>query len=106
MTNFYLYCLELVKPILEQESGLSCGPDFRLAYSPERVNPGDEEHTLQNITKIVAGLDEETTQLVADLYRLVTGSVYCAPDIRTAEAAKIIENIKSRPVALKASSKP
>ncbi|GAB6275427.1 MAG: nucleotide sugar dehydrogenase [Peptococcaceae bacterium] len=85
---------EIVKPILEQESGLSCGPDFRLAYSPERVNPGDEEHTLQNITKIVAGVDEETTQLVADLYRLVTGSVYCAPDIRTAEAAKVIENIQ------------
>ena len=85
---------EVVRPILEQESGYTCGPDFRLAYSPERVNPGDEEHTLQTITKIVAGLDEETTRLVADLYRLVTGSVYCAPDIRTAEAAKVIENIQ------------
>jgi UDPglucose 6-dehydrogenase/UDP-N-acetyl-D-galactosamine dehydrogenase len=85
---------EVVKPILEQESGLACGPDFRLAYSPERVNPGDEEHTLQNITKIVAGLDEETTHLVAELYSLITGSVYCAPDIRTAEAAKVIENIQ------------
>lgn len=85
---------EVVKPILEQESGLVCGPDFSLAYSPERVNPGDEEHTLQTITKIVAGMDEETTQLVADLYSLVTGSVYCAPDIRTAEAAKVIENIQ------------
>jgi len=85
---------EVVKPILEQESGLACGPDFRLAYSLERANPGDEEYTLQNITKIVAGLDEETTRLVAELYRLVTGSVYCAPDIRTAEAAKVIENIQ------------
>jgi len=85
---------EIVRPILEQESGLSCGPDFRLAYSPERVNPGDEEHILPTITKIVAAHDEETTHLVADLYRLVTGSVYCAPDIRTAEAAKVIENIQ------------
>ena len=83
---------EVVRPILEQESGLACGPDFRLAYSPERANPGDEEHNLQTITKIVAGLDEETTRLVADLYSLITGSVYYAPDIRTAEAAKVIEN--------------
>jgi UDPglucose 6-dehydrogenase/UDP-N-acetyl-D-galactosamine dehydrogenase len=85
---------EVVKPILEQESGYTCGPDFRLAYSPERVNPGDKEHVLQTITKIVAGMDEETTQLVAHLYSLVAGSVYCAPDIRTAEAAKVIENIQ------------
>jgi UDPglucose 6-dehydrogenase/UDP-N-acetyl-D-galactosamine dehydrogenase len=85
---------EVVKPILEQESGLTCGPDFRLAYSPERVNPGDEEHTLQTITKIVAGMDEETTQLVAHLYSLVAGSIYCTSDIRTAGAAKVIENIQ------------
>jgi len=56
---------EVVKPILEQESGYLCGEDFRLAYSPERANPGDKEHTLQNITKIVASIiDEKTTQLV------------------------------------------
>lgn len=52
MTNFYLYCLEVVKPILEQESGFIYGQDFRLAYSPERVNPGDEEHTLQTLKQI------------------------------------------------------
>lgn len=85
---------EIVKPILEKESGLKCGPDFKIAYSPERINPGDTEHTLERITKVVSGMDEETTKLVAELYRKVTSSVFEAADIRTAEAAKLIENVQ------------
>jgi UDPglucose 6-dehydrogenase/UDP-N-acetyl-D-galactosamine dehydrogenase len=84
---------EMVKPILE-ESGLKCGQDFKLAYSPERINPGDKEHTIDKVTKLVAGVDEETTELVAALYRQVTPSVFKVKDIRTAEAAKVIENIQ------------
>jgi UDP-N-acetyl-D-galactosamine dehydrogenase len=82
---------EVVKPILE-ESGLRCGKDFKIAYSPERVNPGDEEHTIDKITKIVSGMDEETTELVAQLYNTICPQVFKARDIRTAEAAKIVEN--------------
>jgi len=84
---------EVVKPILEKESGMKCGMDFKIGYSPERINPGDEEHTLNKITKIVAGIDEEATEILADLYGLIT-RVYKAKDIRTAEAAKVIENIQ------------
>ena len=62
---------EIVKPILEEKSGLKCGEDFRIAYSPERINPGDEEHALDKITKVVAGMDEETTELIAELYSKV-----------------------------------
>ncbi len=85
---------EIVKPILEKESGLKCGTDFKLAYSPERINPGDNEHTVDKVTKIVAGMDEETTESVAELYRVVTPSVFKVKDIKTAEAAKLIENIQ------------
>ncbi|MDI6885911.1 MAG: nucleotide sugar dehydrogenase [archaeon] len=84
---------EIVKPILERESGMNCGIDFKIGYSPERINPGDEAHTLNKITKIVAGMDEETTETLAELYGLIT-TVYKAKDIRTAEAAKVIENIQ------------
>ena len=84
---------EIVKPILEEASGLQCGEDFKIGYSPERINPGDEAHTLDKITKIVAGMDEETTEILADLYGLIT-NVYKAKDIKTAEAAKVIENIQ------------
>ena len=84
---------EVVKPILEETSGLKCGEDFKIGYSPERINPGDDEHTLNKITKIVAGMDEETTEILADLYGLIT-NVYKAKDIKTAEAAKVIENIQ------------
>ena len=84
---------EIVKPILE-ESGLKCGKDFKLGYSPERVNLGDDEHTIDKITKVVAGMDEETTELIAKLYRRVTPHIFKAKDIRTAEAAKVIENVQ------------
>ena len=83
---------EVLKPILE-ESGLVCGQDFKLAYSPERINPGDDAHALQKVTKIVSGMDEETTEIVSELYERVT-SVHIAKDIKTAEAAKVIENIQ------------
>ncbi|NQE52192.1 UDP-N-acetyl-D-mannosamine dehydrogenase [ANME-1 cluster archaeon GoMg3.2] len=84
---------EVVTPVLESESGLKCGVDFKIGYSPERINPGDEEHDLTKITKIVAGMDEDTTERLATLYGLIT-NVYNARDIRTAEAAKVIENIQ------------
>lgn len=84
---------EVVAPILEKESGLKCGVDFKVGYSPERINPGDNEHTIDKIVKIVAGMDEETTEILAELYGLIT-TVYKAKDIKTAEAAKVIENIQ------------
>jgi len=85
---------EIVRPILENESGLKCGEDFKIGYSPERVNPGDEEHGVDRITKVVAGIDKETTELVAQLYSRVTPNIFKAKDIKTAEAAKVIENIQ------------
>ena len=86
---------EIIAPILdlENESGLKCGADFKIGYSPERINPGDEAHSLDKITKIVAGRDNETTETLAELYGLIT-NVYKAKDIKTAEAAKVIENIQ------------
>jgi len=84
---------EIVGPILERESGMTCGKDFFIGYSPERINPGDDEHILKNITKIVAGMDKKTLDSLSELYGLVT-KVYRAPDIKTAEAAKVIENIQ------------
>ena len=80
-------------PILERFSGLKCGPDFKVGYSPERINPGDKEHTFTKITKVVSGQDEETLEIVASVYEsVVTAGVHRAPNIRTAEAAKVIEN--------------
>jgi len=77
---------EIMGPILERESGMKCGRDFFIGYSPERTNPGDEEHTLPNIYKIVSGKDKQTLDSLSELYGLVT-NVYQAPDIKTAEAA-------------------
>ena len=80
-------------PILEQESGLKCGIDFKIGYSPERINPGDKVHRLETITKIVSGMDEETLDTVAKVYSLVAlAGVYRAQSIKVAEAAKVIEN--------------
>ena len=84
---------EIVVPILEKKSGMKCGTDFKVGYSPERVNPGDEAHSIDKITKIVSGMDEESTRHLAELYGLIT-HVFVAKDIKTAEAAKVIENIQ------------
>lgn len=80
-------------PILEKESGLKCGIDFKVGYSPERINPGDKTHTLENIIKIVSGMDEESLNEIAETYKLVVkAGVYKAESIKVAEAAKVIEN--------------
>ncbi|MDT8375568.1 MAG: nucleotide sugar dehydrogenase [Mariprofundaceae bacterium] len=84
---------EVCVPILEQESGFKCGVDFRVGYSPERVNPGDKVHRLETIVKIVSGQDEETLEKVARLYeQVIEAGVHRAPTIKVAEAAKVIEN--------------
>ncbi|MBW6478648.1 MAG: nucleotide sugar dehydrogenase [Bacteroidales bacterium] len=80
-------------PILEKESGLKCGEDFKVGFSPERINPGDKEHTITSITKVVSGCDEISLDNIAKTYELiVTAGVHRAPSIKVAEAAKIIEN--------------
>lgn len=84
---------DVCMPILEKESGLKCGTDFKIGYSPERINPGDKVHRLETITKIVSGMDEETLDCVARVYELVVeAGVYRAESIKVAEAAKVIEN--------------
>lgn len=84
---------DICVPILEKESGLKCGVDFKIGYSPERINPGDKVHRLETITKIVSGMDEETLDTVAKVYELVVeAGVYRADSIKVAEAAKVIEN--------------
>ncbi|KNY26601.1 nucleotide sugar dehydrogenase [Pseudobacteroides cellulosolvens ATCC 35603 = DSM 2933] len=80
-------------PILEKCSGLKCGIDFKVGYSPERINPGDKVHTVENITKIVSGMDDESLQIIANVYELIIkAGVYRAESIKVAEAAKVIEN--------------
>lgn len=80
-------------PVLEKYSGLSCGKDFKVGYSPERVNPGDKVHRLETIVKVVSGQDDETLNKVAELYeQVIEAGVYRAPSIKVAEAAKVIEN--------------
>ena len=84
---------EVVGPALAAASGLRCGVDFFLGYSPERINPGDRQHTIERVTKVVAGQTEAVTERLAAIYRRITGGqVFVARDIRTAEAAKAIEN--------------
>lgn len=84
---------EICVPILEKESGLQCGTDFFIGYSPERINPGDKVHRLETITKIVSGMNEETLDTIAKVYELVVEvGVYRAESIKVAEAAKVIEN--------------
>jgi len=80
-------------PILETESGLRCGRDFKVGYSPERINPGDKVHRLDNMPKIVSGIDEDTVEDIAAVYGLIIhAGVYKAPSIKVAEAAKLSEN--------------
>ena len=84
---------DICVPILEKESGLKCGVDFKIGYSPERINPGDKVHRLETITKIVSGMDDETLDIVAKVYELVVeAGVHRAESIKVAEAAKVIEN--------------
>lgn len=84
---------EVCVPILEKESGLKCGMDFKVGYSPERINPGDKVHRLETIKKIVSGMDEETLDCAAKVYELVVeAGVHRAESIKVAEAAKVIEN--------------
>jgi UDP-N-acetyl-D-galactosamine dehydrogenase len=84
---------EICVPILEEESGLKCGIDFFVGYSPERINPGDKVHRLETITKIVSGMDVQTLDIIAKIYELVVEvGVFKASSIKVAEAAKVIEN--------------
>ncbi len=84
---------EICGPILAKVSGLKQGVDFKLGYSPERINPGDKEHTLERITKVVSGEDEATTDRIADAYgAIIEKGVFRAASIKVAEAAKVIEN--------------
>jgi UDP-N-acetyl-D-galactosamine dehydrogenase len=81
-------------PILEKESGMKCGVDFKIGYSPERINPGDKIHKLENIAKIVSGMDEESLNEIAKIYGLIIkgDNIYLAGSIKVAEAAKVAEN--------------
>lgn len=84
---------DICVPILEEESGLRCGVDFKVGYSPERINPGDKAHRLETIVKVVSGMDEESLETIAKVYELVVkAGVFRAQSIRVAEAAKVIEN--------------
>ncbi len=80
-------------PILEKESGLKCGVDFKVGYSPERINPGDRVHTLTNIRKIVSGMDEESAIVIKEIYDIIIrAGTFPVSDIKTAEAVKVVEN--------------
>jgi UDP-N-acetyl-D-galactosamine dehydrogenase len=84
---------EVCVPILEEESGLVCGEDFKVGYSPERVNPGDKVNTVETIVKVVSGMDEESLEVIAKVYEsIIKAGVHRAPSIKVAEASKIIEN--------------
>jgi len=84
---------EVCAPVIERVSGLTSGVDFKLGYSPERINPGDKDHPFEKIVKVVSGQDEETLDILADLYgSVVTAGIHRASSIKVAEAAKVIEN--------------
>lgn len=84
---------EICIPILEKESGMKCGKDFKVGYSPERINPGDKVHRFETIVKVVSGMDEESLDIIAKVYELVVDAgVHRAESIKVAEAAKVIEN--------------
>ena len=80
-------------PLIESVSGLKCGVDFKVGYSPERINPGDKVHTLENIVKIVSGIDNECLEIIKKVYELVIkAGVHPVSSIKVAEAAKVVEN--------------
>ncbi|HBK67417.1 MAG TPA: nucleotide sugar dehydrogenase, partial [Firmicutes bacterium] len=84
---------EICVPILEAESGLKCGPDFKVGYSPERINPGDKTHRLETIVKVVSGMDQQSLEEIAKIYEMIIeAGVFRAESIKVAEAAKVIEN--------------
>ncbi len=84
---------DICVPILERESGLKCGLDFKVGYSPERINPGDKVHRLENIKKIVSGMDAETLEEIRNIYNIVIEvGTYPVSNIKTAEAIKVVEN--------------
>ncbi len=84
---------DICVPIIEKESGLKCGEDWKIGYSPERINPGDRVHTLTSITKVVSGMDEETTKEIKKVYDIViSAGTYSVSNIKTAEAVKVVEN--------------
>lgn len=84
---------EICMPILEKESGMKCGIDFKIGYSPERINPGDKTHRVETIVKVTSGMDEESSEIIAQLYeQIIIAGVHRAPTIKVAEAAKVIEN--------------
>lgn len=84
---------EVCMPILEKESGMVCGKDFKIGYSPERINPADRVKTLTKIVKITSGMDKESSNIIAEVYgRIITAGIHRASSIKVAEAAKVIEN--------------
>lgn len=83
---------EICVPILEKESNFKCIDDFKVGYSPERINPGDKIHKLKNITKIVSGIDKESLDIISMVYDTILNNIYVAPSIKVAEAAKLVEN--------------
>lgn len=86
---------EILVPIIEKNSNLKCGVEFKIAYSPERINPGDKEHTIDKVTKVVSAIDNESLEKVSDLYKKIAkAGIFKAKNIKTAEAAKVIENIQ------------
>jgi len=85
---------EIVRPILEKCSGMKCGKEFKIGYSPERINPGDKKHTLRTITKVISGIDKETIDIMEKVYKKVVNKTFRAKSIKVAEAAKVIENIQ------------
>jgi UDP-N-acetyl-D-galactosamine dehydrogenase len=84
---------EICLPILEKESKMKCGIDFKIGYSPERINPGDKIHRVENIVKITSGMDRESSEIIGDVYeQIIKAGIHRAPSIKVAEAAKVIEN--------------
>ncbi len=84
---------DICVPIIERESGLKCGVDWKIGYSPERINPGDRVHTLTNIRKVVSGMDEESAQEIKKVYDIVIkAGTFPVSNIKTAEAVKVVEN--------------